>query len=117
MTLQVAAIRFVVAFQVIVVGVAGVLRDGLLAFGTVTEQRDAHGFGDFVCDLVLHREDVVERAVIGLRPQVIAVLGVDQLRSDTNLHTAFLHAAFQHVCDPQLLADAAQVFIAILERE
>ncbi len=83
----------------------------------MAEQRDAHGLRNLFRDLVLHREDVVQRAIVGLRPQVIAVCGIDQLRRDANLHAALLHAALEDVCDVELLANIAQVFIAVLEGE
>ena len=37
------------------------------------------------CDIVLHLEYVVELAVVGLRPQVIAVVGADELGGDTQM--------------------------------
>ena len=48
-------------------------------------------------DLVLHGEDVVERAVVGLRPQVHVPADIDQLRRDPHLPAGGAHAAFQYI--------------------
>ncbi len=42
-------------------------------------QRFDHGGGN----LILHLEDVIELPVIGFRPDVIAVVGADELGGDT----------------------------------
>jgi hypothetical protein len=67
---------------------------GLLAF-----QRAAQGIDDRVGDLALHGEDVVELAVVGLRPQVAVVHRVDELRGDAHLVAGLAHAAFEDVAD------------------
>src|SRR5208282_604389 len=48
-------------------------------------------------DLVLDREDVVDRAVIPLGPDVRAVARVDQLRGHANAVASLAHAAFENV--------------------
>ena len=47
-------------------------------------QRDLKGARDRLGDLVLNGEDVGELAVVALRPEVIAVLGVNELRGDAD---------------------------------
>ncbi len=52
-------------------------------------------------NLVLHLEKVIERAIVGLRPQVIAGVGPDQLSRDAYRVAGFAYAAFEHVGDVQ----------------
>lgn len=59
-------------------------RVGLLGYGRSAQQRDLelrHYLGG---NLVLDGKDIIQRSVISFRPQVIAVLGLDQL--DGNAH-------------------------------
>ena len=60
-------------------------------------------------DFVLHVEEIGERLVEPLGPEMIAVLGVDQLHVDAHAVAAALNAAFQHVADVQLAPDLLQV--------
>ena len=61
------------------------------------EQRDLELLHHVGRDLVLDREDVVELAVVGLRPQVRVGAGLDQLRRDPHRVARLAHRAFQHV--------------------
>ena len=47
-------------------------------------------------DVVLHREDVIQGPVVGLRPQVIAVGHLHQLHRDAHPVARLAYAAFQH---------------------
>ena len=49
---------------------------------------------------VLKLEDVVERAVEAVGPDVVAGDGVDQLPSDAHSVTGFSYRAFEHVAQP-----------------
>ncbi len=69
------------------------------------------------CNVVLYGEDVVERAIIALRPEVRTVGGPDELRGDSQLLAGLPHAALQDVHDVELLADRTQVFVTSLELE
>ena len=81
----------------------------------------ARGFGlgaadvrDECCDdprgqLGLHGEDVLEAAVVALRPAVRAGLGLDQLGGDAQPVADPARAAFDHVAGPELGADGAHV--------
>src|SRR5437016_12652488 len=51
------------------------------------------------CDLILDLEYVVELSVIGLRPEVITVVGADELGGDTQMIACLTNAAFEDVCD------------------
>ena len=68
-------------------------------------------------DLVLHREDVGELAVVGLRPEVVAVGGADELGCDADLVAGLAHASLEDRRDIQLGGDGPHVFVLALERE
>ena len=70
-----------------------------------------------VGDLILDREDVLVVAVVGLRPEVIAVVGSDQLRGDADALARAAHAPLEQVRHPQLLGDGRDVVAAALEVE
>ena len=83
-----------------VVGVAA-LDARALARGQVDLQRGDDG----ARDLVLEVEDVLEVAIVALRPEVKAGRGVDQLRIDPDPVRRAPDAAFEHVADPQVVGD------------
>ena len=60
-------------------------------------------------DLVLHVEQIGERLVEPLGPEMIAGLGVDELDVDAHAVSAALDAAFEHVADVQLARRSLQV--------
>ena len=78
---------------------------------------DLQRLHDRAGNLVLHRENVIERPVIGLRPQVRAVGGADQLRGNAQLVAGLAHTAFQHMGDVQLLRDLSDLDVLALESE
>ena len=67
------------------------------------DRRDAMG------DLVLKVEDVLDLAVVALRPQMMPGGRVDQLRGDAQPIAAFAYATFEDVTRAQFLADLANV--------
>ena len=73
--------------------------------------------GDGLADLRLDREGVVELAVVGLGPDVEAVLHADQLGGHPQPVAVAPDAALDHVGDAQPLADLAQVLVLALEIE
>ena len=83
--------------------------------GSVDVRLDApdHVLGD----LILDGEDVVERPVVALRPEVSAALRLDELPGDPNPVAALPHATLEDVTDPELPADLADVNVAALVRE
>ena len=66
-------------------------------------------------NLVLHREDIRKFPVIGLRPKMKAVAGVDKLGSDAYLNARLADAAFQNEGHIQLLADIDDIPVLALE--
>ena len=77
----------------------GVVHPRLLALG----QLDLHFGGENQGDIVLDGEDVIESAVIALRPDMRAAGGIDQLRGDANAVSALADAAFQDISHAELL--------------
>jgi hypothetical protein len=61
--------------------------------------------GNAGCDPVLQVEDVFERAVEPVGPQMRAGLGFDQLDGDPHPPACFAHRAFEHVPDCELAPD------------
>ena len=89
----------------------GVLRGVRLG----AEQRLAQFHDDGLRDVVLHGEDVVEFAVVAVRPQVGVLRGVDELRRDPHALARLAHAACQQVDDVELLRDIPDVDFLALE--
>ena len=83
----------------------------------LTEERRAQLRHHRLRDVVLHREDVVECTVVGLRPQVIAVSYLDELHRDPHPAARLAHAAFEHRGDVERLADLGHGGRLALERE
>ena len=81
------------------------------------EQRDLELLDHVGRDLVLDREDVVELAVVGLRPQVRVGAGLDQLRRDPHRVARLAHRAFQHVRHVQRARDLRDPDLLAFERE
>ena len=69
------------------------------------------------CDLILHREDVVEFAVVGFRPEVVATGDVDELCGDTYLVAGLAHRALEHGCHVERIADLDDVVFVATELE
>jgi hypothetical protein len=60
-------------------------------------------------DLILNREDVFERLVVSVRPEMNADCCIDQLGCDAQAIAGLADASFQHVADTQLPADSPRV--------
>src|SRR6185369_17925783 len=56
-------------------------------------------------------------AIVFLRPAVIPVTRIDQLRSDAHVVAGTLHTAFEHVRNTERFTDLAQVLRLALERK
>ena len=70
-------------------------------------------FDDDRGDFVLDGEDVRQLAIEALRPELIAVVGIDELRRDAHAIARPTNAAFQGRPDPQSPADFSDVEILI----
>ena len=73
------------------------------------EQRDLQRRRHRLCNVILHREDVGQLAVVGVRPEVKAVSNLDQLCRDPHAVALFAHAAFENRARVQLLTDRTEV--------
>jgi hypothetical protein len=80
-----------------------------------SQQRHLQGPRHRACDLVLDPEDVVQLAIIGLRPQVKAIGRIDQVCRDPDPVACLPHAALEERCDLKSPADRAQVLGLALE--
>ena len=68
-------------------------------------------------DLVLHGEDVSDLAVVLLRPSLIAVDDVDELRRNAQRRSGLSDATLENRADVQLATDLPDVDVLALERE
>ena len=60
-------------------------------------------------DFVLHVEEVGQRLIEPLRPEMIAFFGVDELDIDAHAVSAALNAALQDIANVQLAPDLLQI--------
>ena len=68
-------------------------------------------------DLVLHVEEIGERLVETLGPEMIARFGVDELHVDAHAIAAALNAAFDDIADVQFTSDLSSGRAACLCRQ
>ena len=66
---------------------------------------------DRLRELTLEREDVLQFAIVLLRPNLRVCLGVDELRVNPHAITRNLHASFQYVRNAQVVPDLLHVSI------
>ena len=74
-------------------------RVGLPHHGHIAQQCNLQMCHHCCCDLVLDGEDIVQRAVESLGPQVDITIHLNQLCGNPHLVTSLAHAAFQHITD------------------
>ena len=80
-------------------------------------QRDLKGARNRLGDVVLDGEDVGQFAVVAFRPQVITVLGVNELCGDADASARPAHAAFEDGADAERFGDRRDVLFLAAERE
>ena len=83
------------------VGVRSLFRAASLGGGELRVERIRQTRDDFV----LHVEEIGERLVEPLSPEMIAGFGVDELHVDAHAIAAALNAALDHIADVQFAAD------------
>ena len=71
--------------------------------------------GDGERNLVLDGEDVVDLALEGFGPDVVAVFGIDKLRGDANPVAGLTHAALKHGVYVERPADLRDVLVLAFE--
>ena len=96
--LQIAAAAELPRQQELVVGFRAVAAMRIRAHGQEFELQGCDHRGG---DVVLHLKDVLHVAIVGLRPEMHAVGGADQLRGHANRAACTAHAALEHVRDAQ----------------
>jgi hypothetical protein len=79
------------------------------AIALVLRQFDGQCLGDVARDRVLQREDILELAVVAVRPDVRAGRCVEELRVDADALALAAYAAFENIAGVQRLADVANV--------
>ena len=84
-------------------------RSAFGAVGAAPSNSDPELRHDRRGNLVLHSEHVIERAIVGLRPQMRAVGRANQLRGDSDAIAGLSHRAFQHVGDLQSVGDRGDI--------
>ena len=62
-----------------------------------------------LCDLVLHRKNVRDLAVVALGPDMVSGGAVDQLGGDPHPVARSSHAAFEHIAHAKLAADLLHI--------
>ena len=87
------------------VGVRGLFRASRLGGDELGVERARQARDDFV----LHVEEIGERLVEPLGPEMIAGFGVDELDVDAHAVSAALDAALEHIADVQLAPDLLQI--------
>lgn len=80
-------------------------------------QVSAHRLNDGGCEVFLEREEICELPVVMLRPQLVAILGAAQLRSDTDAFARAAHAAFEHGFHFEVSRNLANVDVPALVSE
>ena len=75
----------------------------------VSAQLHLQGGDDFVGDLVLYGEDVFEVAVVAFRPQVAAIVAVDELGVDAHAIAGLAYASLERRPHPELTAHLLEV--------
>ena len=72
---------------------------------------------DGMRDLVLDIENIPHLAVISLRPELVSIRRIDQLRRDTHAVAGTAHAPFEDVLDIEPGADFADIQILAAQRK
>ncbi len=115
---ELGAVQVVVAAQVVVVRLQVIRRLITDSGRLVHRERRVERLGHSQRDLALDGQQVVDAqlAVVGLGPQVLVALGIDQLQVDPHCLAGPLNAALEYVAGVQLPADLSQILRAVAIR-
>src|SRR5215469_4799863 len=83
------------------------LRDYALALGA--RQRRLDSGGDARSDVVLHREDIGQVAVVSLSPEMGAGGDIDKLAADAHALPGSAHATFEDIADAKVAANLLEI--------
>ena len=64
-------------------------------------------------DFVLNSEDIHDRSIVALRPEMTSVRGADELRGDADPFACLAHGAFEHRVDAELAANGTNVHLRL----
>src|SRR5262245_25330764 len=101
--------------QLVRLEIAGHLGDQ--TFVGTERQRDLQAIGHRACDLVLDVENILQLAIVAVRPELKAVPDVHQLHGHANAIPGTADATLKNGGDAELLGDVTQIAAAIAERE
>jgi hypothetical protein len=80
-------------------------------------ESDLQGFGHCIRDVFLHGQDIADGTVERLRPQVIAVLRIDELCGHADASVVTPYAALEYIASTERPSNLPNVLLAILEDE
>ena len=90
----------------------GVFREApLLVIG----ESELEGCNDHSSETFLHREDILEGAVVVLGPQMVVPARINELSADSQLSSCPPHASLENVANAKLTGDGLHVFLRVLE--
>ncbi len=108
-----AMLEVEVALQQRVVGGKITARRLVAEFADLAEQGRFQGACHRRGDVALHSKDILQLAIVGLRPQCAAVIGLDQRRDDAHLSAFFSHRAFEQSRHAEFPPDAGIVVLLL----
>jgi len=73
-------------------------------------QSRLQSLGDVGRDIAFDGENIVQLAIVALRPKMRVVPGIDELDMDSHPIAGFAHRAFENVRYAKLLCDLGDVF-------
>ena len=115
----IAALGIFTALQQRVVGIEVAARRLVDGLDDLAEQGRLQRASDRCRDLALHREHILQLAIVGLRPQLAAVGCLDQRRDDAHLIALLAYCSFEQRRHAELRPDGGSIvllFAAELER-
>ena len=80
-------------------------------------QGELQRVGNRLRDFLLHRKHIADGAIECFRPEVIAILRIDELRDDADTTIAATYASLEHIACSQRAADNAHILVPVLEGE
>ena len=116
-TLASKLVRALSSAQVVVVGLhvhrARLLDLLLLAFA----EDDAKRFHDRLRDIVLNSEDILHLPIVPLRPELISISNVDELRGDAKAIAHAPHTSIENGRYLELLSYLGEILVFALQRK
>ena len=83
----------------------------------IGEQCDSQGTGHGARNVLLDGKEVIHRAVVGIRPELKAALGVDQLRGNPHAILRAADAALEKRRDAERGANRPRILLRLIETD